>query len=657
MKLLYFAIKGFCGKDDWQELCLDSNWCITLDQATGAPRVVLSYTPVMPNNFFSIAQSKTDSPVESVSAIIGKNGSGKTTIASKLAEAFCWRKINPNDEYSIDCINLLEYVVVIESTEEELPASNRKRRGNSRLVRIFSNFDMDFSSSFVDRKDQRKFKIIVEKRPLSSFAHMIYHSPLFAMYTHIDEDEVAVKDISTRRLLFLDDSELESIDATGCRVEGYLRFVHDENARVLTFMTELVKKRETSGIKLRMPYPHEIIVEANAQASDHVLDKFDEPWLRDHDFDAVVRHYSGTDVFASTLLAFVFDALAEPTPPHGRMKLANDLVRMRVRTILKELSSGIQEANPVLQTDSDAMRQFREAILQPAFPAYHKSVQSLRSLCSDIEHGGGIARNLFDNDRMLRNFQAGVKMLEVIEARLWNHRKEYVCGSLRMKVDDDAIKVIGMLNDLHQKCRAGWSISYLRFSFGLSAGEMSFLTLFSRLHDYFSWLDREVGENEWERNQILFLDESETTLHPQLQRQLVSYIIEFFECFVPHVKVHVIFATHSPILLSDIPKGNCCFLGEDNMVDGLVNTFGANIFDLYRMPFNMTTGTVGAFAEAKVNSALGNVARVAKKRAAARHKGIEAKDKLSKESRVVLDLVGNPLVSQYLNDLQNGGLI
>lgn len=660
MKLLYFAIKGFCGNDDWQELCLDSNWRITLDRATDLHRLTLSYSSVIPNDFFSTVGSKNDSPVESVSAIVGINGSGKTTIASKLSEAFCWRRMNPADEFAVDCLDEFNHIIVMESTEEELLVDDGKRRMGPKLIRIFSNFAIDFSSNFASLKDKRNFKIIKEEKPLSSFAHMIYHSPIFAMYTQIEEDEVAVKDISTRRLLCFEDSELESIDATGCRVEGYQRFVHDENARVLTFMTELVKKRETSEIGLRMPYPQEIIVEANVQSSDHVLDKFDEPWLRDHDFDAVVRHYSGTDVFASTLLAFVFDALAEPTPPHGRMRLANEIVRKRVCTILKELSAGIREANPVSETDTKVMRQFKAAMLRPAFPAYHKSVQGLQSLCSDIEHGGGIARNLFDNDRMLRNFKAGVKMLEVIEARLWNHRKEYVCGSLRMKVDDDAIKIIGELNDLHQKCRAGWSISYLKFSFGLSAGEMSFLTLFSRLHDYFSWLDREVGENEWERNQILFLDESETTLHPQLQRQLVSYIIEFFECFVPHVKVHVIFATHSPILLSDIPKGNCCFLGEDNMVDGLVNTFGANIFDLYRMPFNMTTGTVGAFAEAKVNGALGNVARVAKKRATARRKGIGTKgklSKLSKKSRVVLDLVGNPLLSQYLNDLQKGGLI
>jgi len=656
MKLLYFAIKGFCGNDDWQELCLDSNWSITLDQATDLHRLVLSYSSVIPNNFFSTDESKNDCPVESVSAIVGINGSGKTTIASKLSEAFCWSRMNPTDEFAIDCIDVFKHVIVMESTEEELLADVRKKRVDSKLIRIFSNFDIDISSRFANRK-HRKFKIIVEKRSLSSFAHMIYHSPIFTMYTNIKEDEVAVKDISTRRLLFIDDGGLESIDATGCRVEGYSRFVHDEHRRILSFLPELVKKREVSKIELLMPCPQEIIVEADAQALDHVLDRFDEPWLEDHDLDAVVSHSSGTDVFASTLLAFVFDALAEPTPPSGRMKLANDLVRMRVRTILKELSFGIREVNPELQTGTNAMRQFRKSILRPAFLAYHKSVQDLRSLCSDIEHGGEIARYLFDNDRMLCNFQAGVEMLEMIEARLWNHKEEYICGSLRIKVDDEAIKVIGKLNELHQKCRAGWSVSYIRFSFGLSAGEMSFLTLFSRLYDYFLWLDREVGENEWERNQILFLDESETTLHPQLQRQLVSYIIEFFEHFVPRVKVHVIFATHSPILLSDIPKGNCCFLGETIAIDGLTNTFGANIFDLYRIPFNMTTGTVGAFAEAKVNSALENVACIAKKRAAGRRKGLESTNKISKKSRATLDLIGNPLVSQYLNDLCIGGLI
>lgn len=654
MKLLYFAIKGFCGNDDWQELCLDSNWLITLDRATDLPRLILSYSSVIPDNFFSTVEPKDDSPVESVSAIVGINGSGKTTIASQLSEAFCWRRMNPTDEIAVDSIDAFKHVIVMESTDEELWADARMRQ---KVIRIFSNLGISVSTEFANSKDKRNFKIINEMKPLSNFAHMIYHSPIFSMYTCVKENELAVKDISTRRFLFLEDNELESVDATGCRIEGYSRFVHDENGRTLTFMSELVKKREISKIKLNMPHPREIIVEANVQALDHIKAKFDEPWLKSREFDVVVNHDNGIDVFASTLLAFVLDALAEPTPPYAKMRLANEIVRKRVCTILKELSSGMREANPVLETDTKVMRQFKAAIRRPAFHAYRKSVHDLRSLCFDIEQGGEIARNLFDNDRMLCNFQAGVEMLEVIEERLWNHRKEYMCGSLRMKVNYDAIKVIGKLNDLHQKCRAGWSVSYLRFSFGLSAGEMSFLTLFSRLHEYFFWLDREVGESEWERNQILFLDESETTLHPQLQRQLVSYIIEFFEYFVPRIRVHIIFATHSPILLSDIPKGNCCFLGEPVAIDGLANTFGANIFDLYRIPFNMTTGTVGAFAEAKINSALENVARVAKKHAARRRKGLKPTNKLSKESRAILDLVGNPLISQYLNDLCVGGLI
>ena len=68
----------------------------------------------------------------------------------------------------------------------------------------------------------------------------------------------------------------------------------------------------------------------------------------------------------------------------------------------------------------------------------------------------------------------------------------------------------------------------------------------------------------------------------------------------------IIISTHSPILLSDIPK--CCtnYLKRNNGITLKVNddkvgeTFAANVFNLYRMSFFMEDGLVGEFARKKI---------------------------------------------------------
>ena len=134
----------------------------------------------------------------------------------------------------------------------------------------------------------------------------------------------------------------------------------------------------------------------------------------------------------------------------------------------------------------------------------------------------------------------------------------------------------------------------------ISSGEFSQLNMYSRLYDC-------LKNDKTDLPIVLFLDEVEITLHPEIQRKLVKHLIIFFESFFPDKKVHLIFGTHSPILLSDIPKSNVTFLKrEDGKVTAqdiaMDNTFGANIHSLYRESFFMENGSMGEFATDKINT-------------------------------------------------------
>ena len=120
---------------------------------------------------------------------------------------------------------------------------------------------------------------------------------------------------------------------------------------------------------------------------------------------------------------------------------------------------------------------------------------------------------------------------------------------------------------------------------------------------FLRYLRRSKEESEkalaWWRNVVLFFDEAETSFHPNWQRKLVSDIIDFCSFVFQDSHFHVIFATHSPIILSDIPSSNIVFLRKKagkksfrvNVEDEVWveehkgNTFGANIYDLFRDSF------------------------------------------------------------------------
>ena len=75
--------------------------------------------------------------------------------------------------------------------------------------------------------------------------------------------------------------------------------------------------------------------------------------------------------------------------------------------------------------------------------------------------------------------------------------------------------------------------------------------------------------------------------------------------FSENEKYHLIFATHSPFIISDLPKENIIFLEKGKQVypfeDGK-QTFGANIHTLLSHGFFMKDGLMGEFAKDKIKS-------------------------------------------------------
>lgn len=139
----------------------------------------------------------------------------------------------------------------------------------------------------------------------------------------------------------------------------------------------------------------------------------------------------------------------------------------------------------------------------------------------------------------------------------------------------------------------------------LSSGELEMLNLLSRLYDGIILAPNKF--KNLKRPRLLLLDEAEIGFHPDWQRQYVKILTEFMQFMLVESRhdFQIVITSHSPIVLSDLPVSCVNFLkrGDDDrtvLVGNEQQTFGENVFNLYKRAFFMENGLIGAFAQKKI---------------------------------------------------------
>lgn len=143
----------------------------------------------------------------------------------------------------------------------------------------------------------------------------------------------------------------------------------------------------------------------------------------------------------------------------------------------------------------------------------------------------------------------------------------------------------------------------------LSSGERQFIYMASTLV-YHTLNLKSIPETERIKyNHILMvLDEIEICFHPEYQRTFVSKLLALFKR-MNMTSINVLIVTHSPFILSDITQGNIMYLEDGHQLTkdeidgrGMRNPFCANINDILHQSFFLDKGFVGEFAKQKVIS-------------------------------------------------------
>ncbi len=177
----------------------------------------------------------------------------------------------------------------------------------------------------------------------------------------------------------------------------------------------------------------------------------------------------------------------------------------------------------------------------------------------------------------------------------------------------------------------------------------------------------------------ILLDEIDIGLHPQWQKKFFNAVINVLKNYTKYL--NIIFSTHSPFLLSDIPKqniifldtykkedrevkkgeqkvGNCKVLSHDKVLSKK-QTFGANIHTLLSDSFFMEDGLMGEFAKGKIIQIKKFHKKVLKYQENKKVKKayICFYNKKQKEFEHIQSIIGEPflktVIKNYLDEVEN----
>ena len=123
-----------------------------------------------------------------------------------------------------------------------------------------------------------------------------------------------------------------------------------------------------------------------------------------------------------------------------------------------------------------------------------------------------------------------------------------------------------------------------------------------------------------------------------MAKKTIQYIIDFLNETDDAKYYHLIFTTHSPFLLSDIPKENIIFLNDEPSIK---QTFGANIHTLLSDSFFMDDGLMGEFAKKKINKIIKNL----------KDKDYSPSEKEKRQIYLTIESIGEPFLKQKLSKM------
>lgn len=172
----------------------------------------------------------------------------------------------------------------------------------------------------------------------------------------------------------------------------------------------------------------------------------------------------------------------------------------------------------------------------------------------------------------------------------------------------------------------------------MSSGEKGLLDLFSSFYDVKASISSD--------NLLIFIDEGDASFHPEWKIKFVNSIVNLFPNIIKDKKIQIIFTTHDPLTLSDVPNNNVVYLKkEENKTNVLgedmkpKKSFGANITDLLADSFFIKDGLIGDFAKEKIEEVINYV------------NDMESTITNNAEAKKIINIIDEPILKYKLEEM------
>lgn len=165
--------------------------------------------------------------------------------------------------------------------------------------------------------------------------------------------------------------------------------------------------------------------------------------------------------------------------------------------------------------------------------------------------------------------------------------------------------------------------------------------------------DNSFKDQKYKHINIVF-DEVELYAHPEMQRTFINNLLQGIKKLdIPKIEaINILFVTHSPFILSDIPKQNILYLktetrtknGQDDQIAipqpiEDKKSFGANITDLLADSFFIDDGLIGDFAKKKIKQTIKWL------------NGKESTIQTKEEAKKIIEIIDEPVLKYKLREM------
>lgn len=178
------------------------------------------------------------------------------------------------------------------------------------------------------------------------------------------------------------------------------------------------------------------------------------------------------------------------------------------------------------------------------------------------------------------------------------------------------------------------SLSYSFEWSGLSSGHKAYINLFASFFSAISQINSDTV--------LICIDEGDLYFHPKWQTEFLTKLIDILPSLLGK-RCQIFLTTHSPFLVSDLPKSNLIFVERNNdnlrvipnrLIDG--ETFGGNIGELYLDAFFMDGNLISNFAAFKIQQLVDK---------------LRSGSGITEQDRILVSNIGEELIRTQINKL------